>query len=224
MENQSRQKVFKPYIANNINMLPGNPKGLPDESFNSTSVFIDAGFLEKLSKHFGKGKYLKFDRLNFSKNLAIKENLKCKRIFYYTAPPFQSDIPTEQEEKRKEGYDQFIEKLRKKEIIVQEGRCQKLKINGKEEFHQKAVDILLAMDLMELLIQKDIKKIILISSDSDFVPIIKKLEENNIKTILFTYYEKKRDTILSRSNHLIKSVHKYKLLTKQDFEDSPLEK
>ena len=31
------------------------------------------------------------------------------------------------------------------------------------------------------------------------------------------YYEKKRNTPFSRSNHLVKSVHKYVNMTKEDF-------
>ena len=68
----------------------------------------------------------------------------------------------------------------------------------------------------------EIKRIILISSDSDFVPVIKNLEEKNIKTILYTYYEKKRNTSFSRSNYLIKSVYKYVLLKKEHFDNAPL--
>jgi len=43
-----------------------------------------------------------------------------------------------------------------------------------------------------------------------------------IKVILYTYYEKNRNTNFSRGNDLIKSVHKYVLLAKQDFENAPL--
>ena len=79
------------------------------------------------------------------------------------------------------------------------------------------------MDLTNVLVKfPKIKKIILISSDSDFVPVIKGLEEQGIKTILYMYYEKKRDTNFSRSNYLIKSVHKYVLLSKRDFDSAPL--
>lgn len=218
----NNQKPYKPQNSNNNNIPPGNRKRLPDESLNSTIIFIGAGFLEKLSEYFGNGKYLKFDRLSFTNNLALKQKLKAKKIFYYTAPPFQSNNPTEQEEKRREGYDKFIKKLKEKDITIREGRCQRLQINNNFEYRQKAVDILLAMDLMDTLSDKTINKIILLTSDSDFVPIIKKLEENNIKTILYTFYRKKRNVMFSRSNHLIKSVHKYVLLSKQDFTNCPL--
>ncbi len=219
------QKPYKPEETNNINMLPGDLNGSPDESFSSkdTFVFIDVGFLEKLSKHFGNENYLKFDRKKFSENLSKKEGLNCKQIFYYTAPPFQPSNPSKTEERKKKGYDKFIKKLRKIEIIVREGRCQRLQIDGKFIYNQKAVDILLAMDLMRIPIEfPKTKKIILISSDSDFVPIIRYLKEIGIKTTLFTYYEKGRNSNFSRSNHLIKSVHKYVLLSKKDFEEAKL--
>ncbi len=56
------QKVYKPLIVNNSNILPGNLQRLPDDYFfENTLVFIDAGFLSKLSKYFGNGKYLFYD-------------------------------------------------------------------------------------------------------------------------------------------------------------------
>ena len=189
-----------------------------------TLIFLDAGLLSKLSKYFGKGEYLRYDIINFSKNLAKKENLNCKQIFYYVAPPFQSEPPLKEETKRKENYDQFIKKLLKnKEIVVREGRCQRLKIDGKFIFKQKAVDSLMIMDLMRIPIDSPkIKKIILIASDSDFVPIIEYLRKLNIEIILYTHYSKKRQSNLSRSNELLKVVNKYIEISKKDFEDCPL--
>ncbi len=191
---------------------------------DETLVFLDEGLLYKLSEYFGK---IKFDRIKFSEILAAKQRLICKKIFYYNVPPFQSEIPTLDEEKRKKGYDKFIRSLsRHGKIIVREGRCQRLKIGGKFTYGQKGVDVLLAMDLSNVPIKyPEIRKIILISSDSDFVPIIKNLKEQEIKTLLYTFYETKdRRSIFSTSNELIKSVYKYVLLTKQDFENSALGK
>ncbi|MEK6844490.1 MAG: NYN domain-containing protein [Nanoarchaeota archaeon] len=156
------RKTYKEAIDNNINMNPGNPKGLPDESlFQNTIVFIDEAFLSKLSKFLGEGKYIKFDRSVFARNIAKKQKLNCEHIFLYIAPPFQDSIPSN------------------------------------EQFTK-------------------IKKIILISSDSDFVPVIKNLEDNEVKTILYTYYERGRSAEFSTSNELIKSVNKYILLDKED--------
>ena len=218
------QKTYKPQNHNNTNMLPGDPKGLPDDCFSDSLIFIDVGFLEILSKYFGKGKYLKFDRITFAENLCKKENIDCKKIFYYTAPPFQPDEPTKEHEKRKKGYDKFTNKLRKQGVIIREGRCQRLKINGKFIYKQKAVDSLMIMDLMRIPLEyPKIKKIIILASDSDFVPVIKYLTEIKIQIILYTHYSRNRKSNLSRSNELLKVATKYVEITKQDFDNCPLE-
>jgi len=218
------RNVFKPQENRNNNIYPGDSQESPDESFfKDTLVFIDANFLSKVSHHFGKGKYLVYDLIKFSNAMSKEQRLNCKKIFYYTAPPFQSNIPSPEEVKKNQGYQKFIKKLKEKEVVVREGRCQRLKCEDNFVFKQKAVDILLSMDLMSVpLDYPSIKRIILVSSDSDFVPIVESLEEKGVKIVLYTYYERLRNTQFSVSNHLIKSVHKYVLLTKQDFDNSPL--
>jgi hypothetical protein len=47
---------------------------------NKTLVFIDEGFLSKVSKHFGEGEYLKFDKIKFAKTISKKQNLFCEHI------------------------------------------------------------------------------------------------------------------------------------------------
>lgn len=222
----------KVYIAkeNTItSMLPGDPQGSPDESFSQkdkfeikkTLIFVDEAFLNKLSKHLGNGRYIRFDKIKLCNIIAKKENLECQKILYYTAPPFQSPNPTKEEELKKEGYDKFVNKLREKGVIVREGRCQRIKVDNKFEYHQKGVDIILTMDLVSVNIEyPNIKSIILISTDSDFVPVIEKLKELGIKIILYTYYERKRDTNFSRSNELIKKASKYVILNKYMFEQA----
>ena len=186
-----------------------------------TLVFIDEGFLDKLSKVFGEGKRLKFDKFDFAKRIAKKQNLYCKHLFYYTCPPFQSNNPNENEIKRKGGHDKFIAKLSEnKNITVREGRCQRIiNQNGELEYKQKGVDILLSIDLSHL---KDdfleINKIILISSDTDFCPIIVDIKNRwKIDTILYSYFDRARNSKFSLSNELLKCCLKYVKIQKEDF-------
>lgn len=186
-----------------------------------TIVFIDEGFLDKLSFFLGNQKRLKFDKHNFAKTISQKENLFCEHLFYYTAPPFQGTPPTNDERKRKIGYDRFIESLsRNKKITIREGRCQKtFDKNGNAIFKQKGVDTLITIDLGHL---KDdfpeIKTIILVSSDTDFCPAIKDIKERNkIEVILYTYFDKKRNSKFSLSNELISCCSKWKKIEKENF-------
>lgn len=65
---------------------------------------------------------------------------------------------------------------------------------------EKGVDTLLTMDLMAL--PKDIKKIILVACDSDYVPIIAELKARGVEVILYHYTDRVRGSRFSTSNHL----------------------
>lgn len=191
-----------------------------------TLVFIDEAFLSKLSKYLGDGKYIKFDKIKFAKEIAKKHNLFVKHIFYATAPPFQSEKPTLDERKRKEGYDNFKSKFSNaKDFTILEGRVQRLKIDGKIKYTQKGVDTVLTIALSSFRADfLNIKKIILIACDSDFVPAIKMLREKGIEIILYSYYERKRNTEFSRSHHLIDACTNYFQIKKENFLNSLLDK
>jgi len=184
-------------------------------SIERTIVFFDAGYLSKLSKYFGKGKYLKLDLVCFAKHLAKKQSLICEHVFYYTAPPFQSARPVPQESKLKAGYDLFMSKLKTdSNITVREGRLQKIGNN----FTQKGVDTLLTMDLAQEPLKRKINKIILFACDTDFVPILNHLRvENKIKVILYYFNDRKRKEQFSMSNHILTACDRCVCLEEKDF-------
>lgn len=181
---------------------------------------IDAGFLSKVSRELGDGHYFKYDLLKFSKNLCGNLEFVFKHLFFYNAPPYQSTNPNEGQKKRKEEYDSFVSKLVIDDFVtIKEGRCQRLRVGGRYIYKQKGVDTLLTMGLMDIPIKyPKIKQVILIASDSDFVPVIERLKDLGIKVILFTYFNRVRNSNFSRSNDLIKSVSRYVKLKKEDFE------
>ena len=183
-------------------------------------VMIDAGFLSKVSRELGDGHYFKYDLLKFSKMLCGNHGSIFNHLFFYNAPPYQSNKPTEFEKKKKEEYDSFVSKLDLDECVtIKEGRCQRLRNNGKFIYKQKGVDTLLTMGLMDVPIKyPKVKQIILIASDSDFVPVIERLKDLGIEMILYTYFDRNRNSNFSRSNELIKSVSRYVKLRKEDFE------
>ena len=216
----NEQKPYKEGNIYNNNMLPGDLNRSPDDSF----IFIDSGFLSKLSKYFTEGKYITYDLIKFCENLSEKQKLICKKIFYYTAPPFQSNFPTKEERERKNRYDTFIKKLSKHfEIEIREGRCQRLSNNKEYRYSQKAVDSLMVIDLMKVPLRyPNIKKIILIACDTDFVSVVNELKEIGIEIILYTFFIGKRNTNFSRSTYLNNVVTRYIKLTKQDFDNAKL--
>ncbi len=187
-----------------------------------TLVFVDDGFFGLVKKHFQRqdGKPKRY--LQTFRNICKKENLKLKHLYIYTAPPYQSSRPTEKEDFMMSQYQNMTKMLRNKEwITLREGRCQKI-INkqGKEEFSQKGIDALIILDLYDTKeIHPDIRKIILIASDSDFVPVIERMKQKGFEIIIYTYFDRKRHSKLSTSNHLLKVASRWVKLKSEDFEE-----
>jgi len=52
--------------------------------------------------------------------------------------------------------------------------------------------------------------------------VIERLKDLGIEIILYTYFDRQRNSNFSRSNELIKSVNRYVKLKKEDFENCRL--
>lgn len=181
-----------------------------------TIVFIDSGYLSIISKHFGKGNYIKIDYNQFAIGLARSQGLWCRGVYFYTAPPFQSDPPTPDEAERKSNYDKFVSKLNRiPNFVVREGRCQKV-VDG---YHQKGVDTLLTMDLFSVASNPKINTVIVLTCDTDFVPIFEKLMREGTEVILFFYNDYIRGSKFSMSNHILTACDKSVLLDMSYFDN-----
>jgi len=172
----------------------------------SNSIFIiDAGYLSFITKFLGKGEHLKFKIEDFVRNISKKANTTCKIVHFYTAPPYKGPKPTENEKQRQRSYDKFILKLREIKnpfIVIKEGRCQRI-INekGKVDYSQKGVDTLITMDLLKLSLNKEYDKILILTSDTDFVPVIEDIKKEK-QVVLVYFTDRKRKSGFTLSNHL----------------------
>lgn len=187
-----------------------------------TLVFVDDGFFGLVKKNFQSesGKPKKY--LQTFRNICKKENLNLKHLFVYTAPPYQSSKPTKREGDLMSRYQNMTKMLRRKKwVTLKEGRCQKyFDAKGKENYCQKGVDALIIMDLFDIKEKHpNIKKIILIASDSDFVPVIDRMKKKGFEIILYTYFDRKRNSMFSTSNHLLKVASTWRKFSETDFED-----
>jgi len=186
-------------------------------------VFVDDGFFGLLKRYFQKGDGKPKKYLQTFRNICKKEKLNLKHLYVYTAPPYQSPKPTEKESFLMSRYQNMTKMLRKKKwITLREGRCQKI-INkeGKEEFSQKGIDALIILDMYDIKENyPNLKRIILIASDSDFVPVIERMKQKGFEVILYTYFDRKRHSKFSTSNHLLKVASKWVKLNESYFENS----
>ena len=181
----------------------------------NTLVFIDAEYLRLVARLLFGGKPPKYDIKKIAIELAKEQGYWCKTVFYYTAPPYQSKQSTPEEDLRKARYDSFIRSLRKrKEIVVREGRCQKMG----SEYHQKGVDTYLVIDLITKPPKENVKTVIIVTSDTDFVPAIDYLKsEFGISAIIY-YHVERKDSRFSLSDHIRTVCDKSIMLTRRHFE------
>ena len=176
-------------------------------------VFIDNGYLKKVSSRFKSQNIFKYDIKKFAINLSKEQNLFCKKIYFYDAPPFEDN------KIKSKKYAEFISHLKTRNIIVREGRCQKILIDRAKKIYtykQKGVDTHITMDLLTCAFEKKANNFILISADTDFVPVIEKIKEFNIKVILYCLKNKNRNFFLS--NHLLDACDFVGLIKKEHFE------
>jgi uncharacterized LabA/DUF88 family protein len=167
-------------------------------------IFLDNAYLKKVSFFYGKKNHLDFDIKKFAILLAKENKLFCKKIYLYDAPPFGENI-------RLEKYKAFLSYLKKRGIIVREGRCQKIG----NEYHQKGVDTLITMDLLKCAFEHQSDNFIIITADTDFVPVIKEVKEKGIKIILYCLQNRNRKFFLS--NHLLDICDQAKLIKEEHF-------
>ena len=147
---------------------------------DDTLIFVDDGFFGLVKKYFQKedGKNKKY--LQTFRNICKKEKLNLKHVFIYTCPPYQSPNQNKQENFLMSRYNNMVKMLKKKKwVTLREGRCQRiLNEQGGFEYCQKGVDALVILDMYDIKENyPDIKKIILIASDSDFAPVIERMKQ-----------------------------------------------
>lgn len=146
---------------------------------HNAAIFIDAGYLEKvLSQKFRGG------RVDYSKIPALlrDDGDEVIRTYYYNCPPYQSSEPTDDERRRKSGYDKFKSYLLGlPRFEVREGKTVKKTPN---EFGQKGIDTLICVDMVKLVYSNRIDKVILAAGDHDLVPGVRAVKEAMVLTKL----------------------------------------
>lgn len=165
-------------------------------------VFIDGSNLYHNSRSLVK----ETERVDFNllaELICDKFNLSLKEIRYYNAVP---DI----EENKEIYYNhlRFLDKLKKEGIIV---RTRKLKyIKSLETKIEKGVDVLIASDMIrKSLVEKECKVCVLISGDSDFVPVMDIIKKAGCEAIVCSPQQ-------GFSNELRQGKFRYWVLKKED--------
>lgn len=147
------------------------------------AVFIDGGYAKKLCDLFNT----RISYAKFSDHVA--KGQERLRTYYYDCPPYAGSPPTSDERTRQRNFDRFITKLQfESRFQVRFGRLARhIAVDGPPLFEQKMVDILLAVDLVQLSVQHQIQRAVLWANDSDFVPAIEVAKNAGVVVELYHF-------------------------------------
>lgn len=196
-----------------------------NKQFSNAAVLIDFGYLEKIGKKLTGLEKEHYKLQSLAINLCQRIGLWCEDIYFYYAPPFQYNKPTEEQANKKSLYDKYIHKIKTSipPVYVREGRLQQI---GTNQFRQKGVDTLLTYDLLRITQIRKYEAVILITADTDFAPIISNIKEDypHSRIILAYYTDRLRNSPFSLSNHLWKEFTEKITISKKDFfmENKPI--
>jgi uncharacterized LabA/DUF88 family protein len=144
-----------------------------------TVLYIDGGYLAKISKSFGEPK---IDFHTFSEMLCKDEDDRL-RTYYYYCMPFQSSPPSIEESTRFKKAEKFVKSLTKlPKFEVRLGRFQKIQTDLSVEYIQKGIDVMLAVDLVKMSWSKQIDKAIILGVDSDFLFAVQTAKDAGVMT------------------------------------------
>jgi uncharacterized LabA/DUF88 family protein len=151
------------------------------------AIFIDGGYLLKQVKNHGVDP--DYERLAdfFLDPLRTSVPLDLMRCYFYYCAPWTSDKPTDDETRRLETYDEFVEELEGFDRwALRQGKLEKRFDGKKEYFEQKRVDVLLSCDLVRHAAAGHIQHAVLIAGDSDFIPAVEAAKDSGVTITLFT--------------------------------------
>ncbi len=148
------------------------------------AILIDGGYMDRVSRDCGS------PRIDFGR-LAVElarpnELLRC---YYYHCLPYQSPVPTPEEQERYAGKQRFFSALnRLNRFEIREGKLEFRGVDretNKPIFEQKRVDISLGVDLVLLSVKQRIERVVLVTGDSDFLPAVRAAKNEGVLIHLY---------------------------------------
>ena len=149
-----------------------------------TCVFVDGGYFQKvLERDFDKAR-VDFALLGPELAHGYEPFL---RMYYYNCLPYQGAHPTGEERQLMANARRFYGRLER--IANLEVRLGRLAFRGRAEngepiFEQKRVDVQLAVDLLTLAFSHQIATAVVVTGDSDFMPVFESAKNQGVRIAL----------------------------------------
>ncbi|MDZ7587356.1 MAG: NYN domain-containing protein [Patescibacteria group bacterium] len=167
-------------------------------------IIIDGSNLYYKLKSFGIR-----ETFDFSYNKWIQTLLDGSKLIgkYYCIGKIKADQKNKKAVKMMAKQQSLVTRLIKDGFIIQYGYL--LKSGGR--YHEKGVDVQMAVDMMKSIYKKKCERVILISSDSDLIPAITEIQNEDGEVVYVGFKNQE-------SRALLKSCKRSILLEKKNVE------
>ena len=148
-----------------------------------SAILIDEAYLSLLLREEFPGTQIDYALLPTE----ISGGTTLLRTYVYASLPYQGSSPTPRESSFLAGRRQFFSRLQlMPRYTVKLGRTERrTNSDGSFFYEQKRVDILLAVDLVQLSVARHIQQAILIAGDSDFIPAVSAAKSEGVVVKLY---------------------------------------
>ncbi len=171
------------------------------------AIFIDGAYLLQLMKQNNISPNYKDLADYLLKPLRKSVQIDLLRCNFYYCAPWMSLEPTENEKKRMEEHETFMNTITSQERWASRlGVLQRRWDGNKEYFEQKRVDVLLSVDMVRHSAAGHIQHAILVAGDSDFIPAVEACQESGATVTLWCGEE---NTIHKDLKELADVVHEF---------------
>ncbi len=151
------------------------------------AIFIDGGYV--LTQFKQKNIEPDYSKLSsyVLEPLRKAVPLDLLRVYFYYCAPYMSAEPTEDELRRMDTHEVFVEELEDMDRwSVRLGKLQKRREGQRDIFEQKRVDVLMSVDLVRHAAAGHIQHAILLAGDSDFVPAVEAAKDSGVTVSLWS--------------------------------------
>ncbi|MDA1000973.1 MAG: NYN domain-containing protein [bacterium] len=149
-----------------------------------SAVFIDGAYMEFLIREEFSEMRVDFARLSQK----LVEGHELLRTYYYHCLPYQGPNPTEEEARRfnnKQRFFKTLDRLPRFEVRLGEIVFRGVREDGRENFLQKRVDMMLGVDMVRLAESGQITDVALVASDSNLIPAVEAVKDCGVVVTLF---------------------------------------
>ena len=151
---------------------------------NRVAIFIDGAYLDHLLRQS-----FNFARIDYGAlSSRMAGDSEILRTYYYHCMPYQGNPPKPDEQARYSSMRKFVTALTSlPHYTVRYGRLafRGEDDQGRPQYEQKRVDILLSVDMVQLATKHTIQEAILLTGDSDFIPAVAAAKSEGVMVSLF---------------------------------------